>query len=82
MEMNGQLHATAALLRERAPGTQWIGGWVGGFRSRFGSCGVRITIFPAGNRNRVIQPIARQYTDGAMPAMNCCIKITQISEGH
>jgi hypothetical protein len=30
MEVNGQLHAPAAILRrERAPGTHWIGGWVG-----------------------------------------------------
>jgi hypothetical protein len=29
MEVSGQLHALAALpLRERAPGTHWIGGWV------------------------------------------------------
>jgi hypothetical protein len=30
MEVSGQLHAPAALPpRERAPGTHWIGGWVG-----------------------------------------------------
>jgi hypothetical protein len=30
MEVSGQLHAPAASLpRERAPGTYWIGGWVG-----------------------------------------------------
>jgi hypothetical protein len=30
MEVSGQLHAPAALTpRERAPGTHWIGGWVG-----------------------------------------------------
>jgi hypothetical protein len=30
MEVSGQLHAPAALPRgERAPGTVWIGGWVG-----------------------------------------------------
>jgi hypothetical protein len=30
MEMSGQLHAPAAFIpRERAPGTHWIGGWVG-----------------------------------------------------
>jgi len=29
MEMNGQLHALAALPSGRAPGTHWIGGWVG-----------------------------------------------------
>jgi hypothetical protein len=30
MEVSGQLHAPAALLpMERAPGTNWIGGWVG-----------------------------------------------------
>jgi hypothetical protein len=30
MEVSGQLHAPAALpLGEKAPGTQWIEGWVG-----------------------------------------------------
>jgi hypothetical protein len=30
MEVSGQLHTPAALPpRERAPGTHWIGGWVG-----------------------------------------------------
>jgi len=30
MEVSGQLHAPAALPpKERAPGTHWIGGWVG-----------------------------------------------------
>jgi hypothetical protein len=30
MEVSGQLHAPVALPpRERAPGTHWIGGWVG-----------------------------------------------------
>jgi hypothetical protein len=30
MEMSGQLHASATLPpEERAPGTHWIGGWVG-----------------------------------------------------
>jgi hypothetical protein len=30
MEVSGQLHAPTALPpRERAPGTHWIGGWVG-----------------------------------------------------
>jgi hypothetical protein len=30
MEVNGQLHDPDALpLKERAPGTHWIGGWVG-----------------------------------------------------
>jgi hypothetical protein len=27
--VSGQLHAPAALPRERDPGTYWIGGWVG-----------------------------------------------------
>jgi hypothetical protein len=30
MEVSGQLHVPAALLpRDRDPGTDWIGGWVG-----------------------------------------------------
>jgi hypothetical protein len=28
MEVNGQLHATAALPPRKSPGTHWIGGWV------------------------------------------------------
>jgi hypothetical protein len=29
MEVSGQFHAPATLTQERAPGTHWIGGWVG-----------------------------------------------------
>jgi len=29
MEVNGQLHALAFFPRNRAPGTSWIGDWVG-----------------------------------------------------
>jgi hypothetical protein len=29
MEVSGQLHALAALTPGRAPGTHWIGGWMG-----------------------------------------------------
>jgi len=29
MDVGGQLHAPAALPPERAPGTHWVGGWMG-----------------------------------------------------
>jgi hypothetical protein len=29
MEVSGQLHAPTALTQRKAPGTHWIGGWVG-----------------------------------------------------
>jgi hypothetical protein len=29
MEVSGQLHAPIALTQRKAPGTLWIGGWVG-----------------------------------------------------
>jgi hypothetical protein len=29
MKVSGELHAPVALPQEKAPGTHWIGGWVG-----------------------------------------------------
>jgi hypothetical protein len=62
MEVNGQLYALAASPPgERVPGTRWIGGWVGP-RAGLGALGKRNS-FTAGNRIRVVQLVARRYTD-------------------
>jgi hypothetical protein len=65
MEVSGQLHAAAALPRERAPGTHWIGGWLG----------PRAVLDPvvkrkipslrreSNPRTSIVQPVAQRYTD-------------------
>jgi hypothetical protein len=39
---------------ERAPGTHWIGDWVGGVEKR---------LAPARNRASAVQTVTRRYTD-------------------
>jgi hypothetical protein len=53
MEVNGQLHAPAALT---SPGTHWIEGWVG---PSAGEDGVEKILAPHGIRAiRAVQPVA------------------------
>jgi hypothetical protein len=66
MEVSGQLHAPAAFTpRERAPGTHWIGGWMG-LRAILDAVVKRK--IPSSHqesnpRTPIIQPIARKkYT--------------------
>jgi hypothetical protein len=65
MEVSGQLHAPAALPpREGAPGTRWIGGWVGP-RAVLDAV---VKIIPSSRRESnprtpIIQPVAQRYTD-------------------
>jgi hypothetical protein len=66
MEVSGQLHAPAALPpTEIAPGTQWIGGWVGpkavpdAVMKRKIPCS-RLESNP---RIPIVQPVAQRYTD-------------------
>jgi hypothetical protein len=54
MEINGQLHAPAALPPLKAPGTHWIGGCVGP-RAGFDAVEKEKNLAPAGNP-------ARHYT--------------------
>jgi hypothetical protein len=66
MEVSGQLHAPAALPpRERAPGTHWIGGWMG-------PTAVLDTVvkrkIPSPRRESnlrtpIVQPVTQRYTD-------------------
>jgi len=53
MAMSGQLHGPAALPPGRAPGTHWIGGWVG--LEQFWTRWWREK-FPAFAGNRTIEP--------------------------
>jgi hypothetical protein len=61
--LSGQVHAPAALPQERAPGTHWIGSWVG-LRARDA---VEKALATAGSRTPVVQPVASWYTDWAIP---------------
>jgi hypothetical protein len=65
MEVNGQLHAPAALLpEERAPGTHWRGGWVGP-RTVLDAVVKKIpsTLLESNPRTPIVQPVAQRYTD-------------------
>jgi hypothetical protein len=75
MEVSGQLHAPAALPpRERAPGTQWIGGWVGP-RAVLDTVMKKIPS-PRRESNRstpIVQTVSQRYTDWAVTALICFI---------
>jgi hypothetical protein len=66
MEVSGQLHAPAALPpRERAPGTHWIGGWVGP-RAVLDAVVKRKIPSPGREskpRTPIVQPVAQRNTD-------------------
>jgi hypothetical protein len=52
--------------RERAPGTYWIGGWVGGPQNRSGRGGEEKNSQPrreSNPRTSIVQPVAQRYTD-------------------
>jgi hypothetical protein len=62
MELSGQLYA----LGERAPGTHWIGDWVGprrGEEKNLAPTGIRTPTPPS-----AVQPVASRYTDCGIPA--------------
>jgi hypothetical protein len=71
MEVSGQLHAPAALPRETAPGTHWIGGWVGpqGRSGRGGeekiSLNLRGIKQPAHSPVTVLTKLSQLYDHGA-----------------
>jgi hypothetical protein len=68
LEVSGQLHAPAALLPGTAPGTHWIGGWMG---PRTGQDDVEKTKFMTlpglELRPSFVQPVASRYTDCYIP---------------
>jgi hypothetical protein len=75
MEVSGQIYAPAALPpRERAPGTHWIGGWVGP-RAVLGAVVKRKIPNPRRESNPItpiVQPVAQCYTDWAITALSLC----------
>jgi hypothetical protein len=67
MEVSGQLHVLAALPRGKCPSGNWTRGWVGPTADPNAE-GKRKYPAPGGNRTPVVQPVARCYTDWAIPA--------------
>jgi hypothetical protein len=72
MEVSGQLHAPTALnSRKKAPGTHWIGGWVGS-RAVLDAVVKRKILSPireSNPRTPIVQPAAQRYTDWAITAL-------------
>jgi hypothetical protein len=70
MKASGQLHAPAVITpRERAPGTHWIGGWVG-LRAGLDTVVKRKIPSPRRESNpdhAIVQPLASRCTDWAIP---------------
>jgi hypothetical protein len=71
MVISGQIHAPAALPRGKSP-LYPLYRRLGGPQSRSGRYGEVKNLVPAGNRNLVVQTVARRYTDGAIPAKVYC----------
>jgi hypothetical protein len=69
MEVGDQRHAPAALPPGKGHGTQYIGGCVG---LRTGLDGCVKSRPPPGFDPRIVQPVARRYTDCAIPANIMC----------
>jgi hypothetical protein len=66
MKVSGQLHAPAAFSpRERAPGTHWIGGWVGPRAVQVAVVKRKIPNLrrESNPRTPIVQPVAQRYTD-------------------
>jgi hypothetical protein len=72
MEVSGQLHAPGRFTpKERAPGTHWIGRWVG---SRAVLDAVVKRKIPSlrresNTRTPIVQPLVQRYTDWAITAL-------------
>jgi hypothetical protein len=66
MEVSGQLHYPAASRPgERAPGTHWIGGWVGprAVLDEVVNRKIPSSSRESNPRTPIIQPVAQRYTD-------------------
>jgi hypothetical protein len=75
MEASGQLHAPAALPLGKAPGTHWIGGWVG-IRAVLDAVVKRKISSPrreSNPRTPIVQLVAQRHTDWAITALNVYI---------
>jgi hypothetical protein len=81
--MSGQLHDPAALPPEiRAPGTHWIGGWVGP-RAVLDAVVKRKIPSPhweSNPRTPIVQPVAQSYTDWAITALNLELQRTDMDQ--
>jgi hypothetical protein len=72
MEVSGQLHAPASLPpRERAPGTHWIGGWVGpkAVMDAVMKGKIPSSRWESNSVTPIVQPVAQRYTDWAITAL-------------
>jgi hypothetical protein len=69
MEVRCQLHTPADLLPGKDP-PHPLGRRFGGPQSRSVRYGEDKNFAPAGNRTPVIQPVARHYTDWAIPTFS------------
>jgi hypothetical protein len=74
-------HPDHFISRERAPGTHWIGCWVG---SRAGLDAVAKRKIPSPSRNSnsdhpIFQPVVTRYTDWAVSALNLRWRISKAS---
>jgi hypothetical protein len=81
MEMNGQLHSLAALSPGKAlPCVSCRR--LGGPQSRSGRYGENKNLSPAGNRIPAAQPVARRYTDWAIPYPVIITVINIVTDRH
>jgi hypothetical protein len=63
MEMSGQIHAPAAIPPgKRAPGTHWIGGWVGPGAGLDAVARRKIPSSCRDSKSQIIQLVAQRYT--------------------
>jgi hypothetical protein len=68
MEVSGQASRTGRFTPvDTAPDTRCVGDWVGP-RADLKAVGKRKHLAPTGNRTQAVQPVARRYTDWAIPA--------------
>jgi hypothetical protein len=66
--------------RESAPGTHWIGGWVG-LRTFLGAVVKRKIPSPrreSNPRTPIVQPVAQRYTDWAIKALCVCVCVNDL----
>jgi hypothetical protein len=70
MKLSGKLHAPTALPpRERALGTNWIGGWVGS-KAGLDTRKIPSSRWDSSRDYPNVQPVVSRYTDWAIPALS------------
>jgi hypothetical protein len=73
-DASGQLHTPAALPQGNSPRYS-LDKTLGGHQTRYGRYGEVKNLAPSGNRTWPIQPVARRFTDWAIPAIQAEYKI-------